>query len=209
MKEPSCSLTTPRAPRDKRSDRHRSPRRCSAFRCYRHRIGRPAAPSSTAVHGRRIVAHHVRRLVRHVELPIHPPRREQLFHDPHGPTQGSDPGSGPDLSRRQSTSQGRPSAHQATRGRFPDPLSIAHAVSQLKPVMTFRGGWSPSLRRFPSRSVLIYSFSFTFPLAFYFLHRQALLRPWLAVQSDPGRRRVTTESSPSGGWPTSSASPRC
>ena len=38
------------------------------------------------------------------------------------------PGSGPDLSRRQSASQGRPSAHQATRGRFPDPLSKGHPV---------------------------------------------------------------------------------
>ena len=31
----------------------------------------------------------------------------------------------PSKARRQSASQGRPSAHQATRGRLPDPLSIA------------------------------------------------------------------------------------
>ena len=64
--------------------------RCNAFRCRRHRDGRPATPSSTAVHGRRTGARDVRRHVRHVELPDPPPQRERLLHQPQRPTQGSD-----------------------------------------------------------------------------------------------------------------------
>src|SRR6185295_20187932 len=51
----------------------------------------------------------------------HDPR--SCKHEPRPSVPPAGPGSGPDLSRRQSASQGRPSAHQATRGRFPDPLS--------------------------------------------------------------------------------------
>ena len=81
-----------------------------------------ATPSSTAVHGRRTGARHVRRHVRHVELPNPPPRRERLLHQPQRPTQGSDPRSGTDLSRRQSASSGRASGHPATLGRLPPTL---------------------------------------------------------------------------------------
>jgi hypothetical protein len=124
------SLAPPGASRGHGSDRRRRTGRCDPFRRRRDRTGRAAtsSPSSTAVLGRRTVARHVRRLVRHVELPSHPPRRGQLFHEPDGPTQGSGPGAGPDLSRRQSASQGRPSAHQAARSRLPGPLSKGQPV---------------------------------------------------------------------------------
>ena len=99
----------------------------------------PATPSSTAVHGRRNGARHVRRHVRHVELPNPPPRRERLLHQPQRPTQGSDQGSGTDLSRRQSASSGRASGHPATLGRLPptlwgspDPLTASAGVALLE-----------------------------------------------------------------------------
>ena len=78
--------------------------------------------TSSAVHGRRVGARDVRRHVRHVELPRHPPRRQRFLHQPQRPTQRSDPGSGTELSRRQLVGSGRASAHPATLGRLPPTL---------------------------------------------------------------------------------------
>ena len=52
------------------------------FRCRRDRTGPAATASSAAVHDRQTGARDVRCLVRHVELPIHPPRRERVLHQP-------------------------------------------------------------------------------------------------------------------------------
>ena len=78
-----------------------------------------ATASSAGVHGRRNGARDVRRHVRHVELPDHPPRSERLLHQPQRPAQGSDQRAGTDVSGRQSTSQGGPSGHPRTLGRLP------------------------------------------------------------------------------------------
>ena len=51
-------------------------------------------------------------------LSTHPDVNDVL-HQPQRPTQGSDPGSGTELSRRQSASSGRASGHPATLGRLP------------------------------------------------------------------------------------------
>ena len=51
----------------------------------------PVPPPCTAAELARVM-----RLVRRVELPIHPPRRERVRHPPHRTTQGSAPGSGTD-----------------------------------------------------------------------------------------------------------------
>ena len=48
--------------------------------------------------------------------------RERVLHQPQRPTQGSDPGSSPEVSRRQSASWGRASGHPATQNRLPEPL---------------------------------------------------------------------------------------
>src|SRR6478735_3819416 len=74
------------------------------------------------MHGRRTGARDVRRHVRHVELPNPPPQRERLLYQPQRPTQGSNPGSGPEVSRRQSGGSGRASGHPATLGRLPPTL---------------------------------------------------------------------------------------
>src|SRR6476620_7820877 len=84
------------------------------------------------MHGRLTGARDVRRHVRHVELPNPPPQRERLLYQPQRPTQGSNPGSGPEVSRRESGGSGRASGHPATLGRLPstlwgsgDPLTVS------------------------------------------------------------------------------------
>ena len=91
----------------------------------------PVPPPCTAAE---TGARHVRRHVRHVELPNPPPQRERLLHQPQRPTQGSDQRSGADLSRRQSGGSGRASDHPATLGRLSptlwgsrDPLTASAA----------------------------------------------------------------------------------